>query len=53
MQVKRDMVTRLMKSTKQFIAAIFIWESESDPDPIVLADLQIGAVENDHYSNIF
>ena len=53
MQVKKDIVTRLMKSTKQFIAAILIWESQSDSDRIVLTDLQIGAIENDHYSNIF
>ena len=53
MQVIKDMVTRLMKNTKQFIAAIFIGESESGSDPIVLTDLQTDAVENDHYSNIF
>ena len=53
MQVKKDMVTKLMKSAKQFNAAIFISKSESDSDPIVLTYLQIYAMENDHYSNIF
>ena len=39
MQVKKDMVTMWMKRTKYFIAPIFIWESESSSDPIVLTDL--------------
>ena len=53
MQVKIEIVTTLMKNTKQLITAILIRENESDSDSIVLTDLQIGAIEIDHYSNIF